>query len=539
MVLSKSALAVGLCLVVPSTAAVMAQDMAGPPPLELSLREAVEMTLQNNLDIQVAGYTPLVREQDVIFSEAAFDPNVRFFAERQDNRFPTSLRTVAGGALVTSAFDSSEDVISVFFQKQNNYAAAFGDILRYGANYSAQLDMTRQKTSSADSILPIQYQTSLWLSYNQSLIRNFGRDINETPIVIAQNNREVSQSDFRNQVLLVLKQAEDAYWELVFTNEDLLVKKESLRLAEELLKLNKIKVQVGTLPPIEITQAEAEVASRDQGVIVAENAVSNAEDALRQVINMPKTDEAWSRPIKPTDEPQFTDRAVDVPAEIEEALSIRPDLEKVRINMATADTQLAFDRNQLKWDLGFSANYWLRGLSGDDPQVTVIDPNTGIPSSVVVPINEDFLDSFDSLLDLDAFDSWWLSLNLNIPIGNNAAEANYLSSRLEREQQEITYQNTRLKAEVEVRTAARSILTDKKRIEAAEKNVELQRKKVEAEQKKFDNGMSTSFQVLDFQEDLTTALGTKNRALVDYRKSITALEKAKGTLHKYLNVQLN
>jgi len=502
----------------------------GPPPSQISLSDAIRMGMENNLDVKVASVTPRIREQNILLREAAFDPNVRIFAEKRDDTFPTALRTVSGGTAAAS-ISGSEEVIFPFARKQENYTISFQDPLRWGGSYQAQLDMTREITSSADAFLPLQYQTALFLAYNQSLLRNLGKSVNETQIVLAQNNNEMSRSEYRSQVFVSLQDIEDAYWELVFARQDLQVKEESLRLAQELLKLNRIKVEVGTLPPIEITTAEAEVASRDQGVIVAENTVRDAEDTLRRALNMPKGGDAWLRPIEPTDEPSFLERPVDLQQDLEVALANRPDLVQARLEVDNANTRLAFDKNQLKWDLGFRGTYLLSGLAGDNP--SFFDPNTG--TFFVVPLNEDFIDSYDSLAGGD-FDSWSVSLNLNIPIGNNAAQANYTASRLALEQAEVSYERARLGAEVEVRIAARAILTNRKRIEAAEKNVELQRKKVEAEQKKFENGMSTSFQVLEFQEDLTTALGQKNRALVDYRKSITALEQAKGTLDDYLNV---
>ncbi|MFQ5701619.1 MAG: TolC family protein, partial [Acidobacteriota bacterium] len=392
------------------------------------------------------------------------------------------------------------------------------------------------------------------------------------------NNHQVGRSQYRDQILVSLQQIEDAYWELVFARQDLEVKKESLRLADQLLKLNRIKVEVGTLPPIEITQAEAEVAAREQGVIVAENAVADAEDVLRRTLNMPKGTDAWLRPIKTMDEPTFYEWPIDLDKELREAFDHRPDLEQARLDILNADTQLAFDRNQLKWDLNFRAAYTARGLSGDSDGITRqlatafddagIDgvPGTGdtgegdglfepaqppgpttpggpgenltlTPFQLTGPSNQDIDDALRLVRDRD-FESWSVSLSLNVPIGNRAAQSSFVGSRLEKAQADARLERAKLNAEVEVRTAARAILTDKKRIEAAEKNVELQRKKVEAEQKKFENGMSTSFQVLDFQEDLTTALGDKNRALVDYRKSISTLEKAKGTLDKYLHVKI-
>ena len=518
MNLSKCALMVALCILVAAAASIAAPQSGSsePPPLQLSLQDAIAMGMDNNLDMQVASYTPQLREQDVVFQEAAFDPNIFGSANFADNSQPAQ-----------NQFDRVRAIEGTL----DTYQLNFRDPLMYGANYTASLFMQRQTSTSANAPFPTSYFTQFQLAYNQALLRNSGKKNNETQITIARNNQKIGKSQFEDQVLASLQQIEDAYWELVFARQDLDVNLESLGLAEELLKLNRIKVEVGTLPPIEITQAEAEVANREQGVIVAENAVRDAEDLLRQVLNMPKSDGMWSRPIVTTDEPLFMERPVNLEQELDEAYRKRPDLEQARLEINNADTQLNLDKQDQRWDLRFRGTYRLQGLAGDDLSLFVGS------TRVTLPIDEDFGDSLDRLSDGD-FDSWTARIDLNIPIGNNTAQANYINSRLAREQSEMSYENTRLAAEVEVRQAARQITTDKKRIHAAEKNVELQRKKVDAEQKKFENGMSTSFQVLEFQRDLTTALGDKNRALVDYRKSITALEKAKGTLPDYLNVTM-
>ncbi|HZI94342.1 MAG TPA: TolC family protein [Patescibacteria group bacterium] len=575
---SKYALVLAIGLAWPATrAGAAAQEQpptpppveeTGPPPVSLSLADAIQMSLKNNLDIKIAKVTPQIREQDEAFQEAAFDPNLGFSATYQDNSRPSSNVFDVGAQGTLVSIDS----------KVQNYQAGISDRFRYGASYSANLDLTSFTSNSANAVFPTTYQASLDFVYNQSLLRNRGREVNETQIVIAQNNQAIGKSQFRQQVLDTLKATEDAYWELVFARQNLDVSKEALGLAGELLKLNKIKVQVGTLPPIEITQADAEVASREQGVIVAENAVSDAEDNLRRVMNMPKDGGSWDKPIAPSDEPLYVERPVDLPRELETAVSHRPDLEQARLNTKTSDSRLAFDRNQLKWDLGLRATYTLAGLAGDsgdfltrvatacaDDGVDGI-PATGDPGEgdgicegaqpatgsnpagpgetltfgnllLAQGADQGFADALKNITGGD-FPSWSVSLFLGIPLGNRSAEASYSGSRLAKEQSEIRYENALLNAEVQVRTAARAIVTGKKRIDAAEKNVELQRKKVEAEQKKFENGMSTSFQVLTFQNDLITALGTKNRALVDYRKALSALEQAKGTLDDYLKVNV-
>ena len=498
-----------------------------PPPMTMSLADAVRMSLQNNLDIKVAEKTPEIRQQDVIFQDAVFDPNFGFSALKSNFTRPTQNLFDIDPNLISS---QGVEVVGIQGTFQE-YKAGFHDPLKWGGNYTASLAAQRQSSNSSNELFPTTYRAVLEMVYDQSFLRSFGRDVNETQIIISRNNEEISRSQLREQALVALQQTEDAYWELVFARQDLDVKLQSLGLAGELLKLNRIKVQVGTLPPIEITTAEAEVASRDQAVIIAENAVRDSEDNLRKVINMPKDNGAWERPIEPTDQPVFVERAVDLEKDLSQARDSRPNLQEARLNVKSAESQLEYDRRQRRWDLTGRVVYRREGLAGDIPA------NRTLFGNPVPPQNENYNNAFALTGDRD-FETWTVGGFLNIPIGNHALDSSFVGSRLVKEQSEVSYQNALLGAEIEVRAAARAIATNQRRIEAAEKNVELQRKKVEAEQKKFENGMSTSFQVLEFQEDLTTALGQKNRALVDYRKSITSLEKAKGTLDSYLNVSV-
>ena len=131
--------------------------------------------------------------------------------------------------------------------------------------------------------------------------------------------------------------------------------------------------------------------------------------------------------------------------------------------------------------------------------------------------------------DFESYD-YSLSVNYSLPIGNRAAKAGYKIATLNREKSEISLRNTEQSIRVEVRTAVRNVTSGSKRVDAARANVVLQRKKLEAEQKKFENGMSTSFEVLEFQNDLSDAELAEIRAIVDYNKSLIALERAKGTL---------
>jgi outer membrane protein TolC len=332
---------------------------------------------------------------------------------------------------------------------------------------------------------------------------------------------------------------ENAYWTLVFARQDLDVRNEALKLAEELLKLNQIKVQVGTLPPIDITQAEAGVASREEDVIIADAAIQSAQDRLRRVMGMDPNSPEWRLPIVPTEDLTIVDRPVDLQESIKTAIDNRPDLAQSRLTINSADADLAFRRNQLKYSLDGRADYILQGLSGDTNPFPVSDPaDPNLLLGVVPPVNAGIQDTFDFLVNRD-FPTYELRLTLGIPIGNRAAKALYSRSRLTREQASIAYSTTEQAAIVQVSNAVRRVVTDRKRIDAAEKNRVLQERKVEAEQKKFENGLSTSFQVLTFQSDLAEARSRENQARTDYRISMAALDQITGILDRTLDIRLD
>jgi outer membrane protein TolC len=226
---------------------------------------------------------------------------------------------------------------------------------------------------------------------------------------------------------------------------------------------------------------------------------------------------------------------VDLDQEVRKAIDNRTDLASARLALKSADSTLAFRRNQMRYSLDVNATYTLQGLAGDTRAI-LADPNFGIP--YVPPDNGRGIgDAFEPIPKLD-FPTYRVSVTLGIPIGNRAEEAQYSSARLQREQAAIAYEDFEQAAIVQVGVAVRRVQTDRKRIEAAEKNRILQEKKVEAEQKKFENGLSTSFQVLTFQNDLAEALSAENQARVDYRISLANLDNVTGVLDQAHGVRI-
>jgi outer membrane protein TolC len=496
----------------------------------LTLQEAIERALRSNLDIAVRKLSPGIVGSTVTREESLFDSSFEVIvsAEEQSNPSVSSL----GGA-------------DIVVDERRYLETSYIDPLPTGGRYRLTLRSLRTETNSLFSTVNPSFDSEWEIAFTQPLFKNFGLDANRTRIVVARNNHQISKSDFRQTVLDILALVEQAYWELAFRILDLEVKNQALDLARDLLRLNRTKVQVGTLAPIEITQAEAGVADREEGVIVAQNEIRNAEDRLRQLLGRPG-DPLWGLTLRPMDAPPFDETLPELDASLALAMSHRPDLERMRLALSSREAEFALARNLRRPDLVFDAAYGARGLDGefrdcvdasgnslgfiDDVFFTDADCTGALGTRM--DVSNGFSDAFRQARERDA-DFWTTGLTLRVPVGNRDARGRYIGARLAREQAEIELKLLEQNATVEVRRAVRQIETDIKRVRAARVNSRLQKEKLEAEQKKFENGISTSFNVLEFQEDLAQARSRENLALVDYNKSRAELQRVLGTLPEH------
>lgn len=504
----------------PEAGAGTAEGTASAPPLVLSLQDAVKAALENNLDIVVSAYDPLQGEARVISAESAYDPSLTSFASSSNTQRPAP-----------SSFVQSS--------KSHEFNVAFEDPLLTGGRYRIETDAFDSSTVTLFNPFSNEWDTSWKVSITQPLLRNLGAKAARTFIVVARNNLGIDEARFRQTVLDTLSAAEKAYWDLNFALMSLKTSRAALQLAQDFLEQNRIKVRVGTLAPIEITQAEAEVADREEAVIVSENLVRTAEDGLRRVMNVPKDSPVWSQPIEPSDPLPLVERSPGMEEAVSAALKHRPDLEQARLALESRESELAYRRNQRRWRLDLQGEYGKLGIASDDilrDPLTgdpVIDPATGKP---IITSHGSYGDSLDDLRRGQNLD-YRVILTLGVPIGNRQALAGFTEAEYAAAQARYALDTAEQAARVQVRDAVRAVQTALKRVKAAQVNVRLQREKLAAEQKKFENGMSTSFQVLQFQTDLITAESRENLSLVDYNKSLVDLELAQGTLLQARNVE--
>ena len=485
----------------------------------LTLREALALALDNNLNIAVRRYEPIVSEADILFERGVFEPTLSFAGSQQELT-----------SLSVDPFTQSQPSVV------NNIRAGsvtFSDPLSSGGRLTATFRGNMFRSGDPRFAISPVFSSDLILTYDQSLLRDFGFDVNKTGIRIARRNLSISESQFRQAVIDTINNVEKAYWDLKFALQDLEVKRHSMRLSQETMAQNKIRVEVGTMAPIEVTTAEAEVASRHQEVLLAENALENSRDLLLLRLNQPKTSPLWVLPVNPVDEPPFDpEMTIDLEAAIQEAYANRPDLEQTQFLLENDEDIVARARNGLRMDLTARAQYQRSGLTGKNTAQALDTDGDGIPDLFIPArslLNDSFSDAASQIYD-EIFDSWLVSLNLAIPLGNKQAKARFLNARLRQEQRREFLDAQELDTVISVRNSARAVHNTVERVQAARVNVRLQRERLSAENKRYENGMTTTFNLFQFQDDLTQAESMVSLALVDYNKALSDLETAKGTL---------
>jgi len=476
----------------------------------LSLDECLRAALSNNLDLVSARRGPAISEQGVTVQDAAFDPALTSGLSRFESK--QELTTIGGALTIPN---------STYTQDQGSVAV--GQTLPFGGSYSAEFVLNRQ-TNVNPAQDQLTYDAGLRLAFGLPLLGESpnagpaGREATTERLELARRDLDISREQLRVEAHRVLEQVEGAYWNVVAGREAVRIAKLALGRAQDLLALNRRKVEVGTLAPIEVTQAQAGVAAQEEGVIVAETELENGEDELLRLMAVPQADPLWGEHLAPVDQPHAGGPPADLERDIEAALQNRPELAAARQQLRKDELSERVARRKVRAGLGLAAAITPSGVDSRD--ITAPPPLPDAP------------DPADAIRDVPKFDNydWSLGLDLRYPIGNRAAKASYAASTLTRERSQVELLNQEQTVRVDVRRAVRGVESAAKRVEAARENVRLQTEKLRAEEKKFENGLSTSFEVLTFQNDLADAELAQTRAELDQAKARTALERAKGTL---------
>jgi outer membrane protein len=336
---------------------------------------------------------------------------------------------------------------------------------------------------------------------------------------------EISEVGLRQTLASTTRTVRNAYWNLAYAVASLSVQQQSLELAQESLRNTRARVEIGTTPPIDIVEAESEVAAREEAVIVAQANIATSEDTLRALVFDPAMPDFWTMRIEPTELPPFQPTVVDVESAVRNALARRTDLEQTRKSMEATDVNIRFFRNETLPDVTANLNYGLTALGGTRlPSTGTGFPGFPVdPSAPTGPIEKGYASVLRDLLGVNS-PSWTASLNISYPIGTSSAEANLARARLQYSQSQTRLKNQQLQVTTQVRQQARNVQTNQQRVQSTRASRALAERRLDAEQRKFTAGTSTSFQVFQVQRDLSQARNNELRAILDYNQSVVDFE---------------
>lgn len=483
--------------------------------LQLDLDQAVRIALQRNLGLIIDRYRV---QETTLGVQRAFGV--------YDLGFATDVSGLDETAPTASNLSGAE--VQVFEQQDWNWG--FSQLAPTGGTASLRWANRRQSTNSLFATLNPSYRIDFDLNINQPLLRDLGRMATERNLRIARTNRDISNEDFERQVVSIILQVEQAYWNLAEAIAQLGVDEESLVLAIQLHEQNQIRVDVGTLAPLELVQSEAGIANRELEIIRSKALVGDRADVLRQLLNLDR-DEFWDVEIDPTTDPFEKAISVDVKEAISTALVERPELRSKRLSISNFELDTEYYRNQKRPRLDLDATYGLNGLGGD-----ITDRNF-LTGEILGTEDGGYGDAIDQIKNGD-FAGWRVALNFLYPIQNRTAKANSTIADLALDRSETEYQNLELDVVTEVRRVARLVGAAAEQIDSAEVSRRLEERNYEAEKKRYENGMSTSFQVLRIQEDLSTARSIYVAAVAGYRRALAMHYQSIGTLIEEAGIEL-
>ena len=551
----------------------------------ISMDDAIALTLENNLDLELARYNLNIADTDILRARAGssiLGVNTGIVQNTPGGGVgglsgavgsgTGGTSVAAGGAgtgtngLVTSTLGigppitSFDPTITGTLQMDRDYVLSSSALsgravtnnntgtadftyqqgFHTGTNLSLGFNNSHLTTDNPLSALSPTVSSALQFRVTQELLQGFGFLPNTRFIRIAKNNREISDVAFRLQVITTVDQIENLYWNLVYAAENVRVQQEALAFAQKTLSDNEKAVQVGTLPPIQVVSARSTVASNQQALTVAQTNLELQELLMKNPLSRNLHDPALAgADVVPTSTMQLPAQEPIIPTEdlINDGLQHRAELAESRIDLTSRDINIKAVRNAMLPSLNLYAYYGGSGLGGDlNSGANFCGPTTSgvcitrsrIPARFLAgPVG--YSDTLTQLVNSTAPDKG-MGVSLTIPLLNRTAQANQLRAELEFRQAQVRLQQLENQIRIEVRNAQFDVQQNRASVDAAQAAVTLAGQTLDAEQKKLEAGVSNPTAVLQMQASLTTTESTLVSAMAAYAKARVELDRATGLL---------
>jgi len=479
------------------------RDVNDARALRLSLSDAINTAMKQNLGVELQNYETRISGYNLRGQYGLFDwisaGDVGISSDR--NATTSSLQTSSGRSI--------------------NANASVSQIIPTGGQYSFAFRNGRATTAGGFTNVSPAYTSSLAFTFAQPLLKDFGVDITRRNITIARNNLGITQGTFRTAVMDTVSSVEQAYLDLSYARRNIDVVKEALFLARDQARITQIRIDVGASAPLDILQPRVQIATTEESLVSAVASVRDAEDRLRALLNLPR--EEWDRPIVPLDEVRYEPMTINMDSAVQQALQNRPEINQQKLATDSLKVTALYARNQTLPTVDFNVGYNVAGVAG---RTLDVDDTTGQP---FVVSSTNYGEALSQIFGRD-FPSWNVGFTFGYPLMNIGARAAARAAELDLQQSQTFEAQTRQNIAVEVRAAARAVETFARTIAASKAARDAAERNVEAERKRYENGMTTNFQVLEVQRQLSDARVRELFSLVGYNKAVAAYHRAVGDI---------
>jgi len=472
------------------------------PVLQLSMEQAAQMALESNLGLKAEKLNIDVAAQGIAVAQAAFLPIATFGAQRNSRQSPPQFFA-----------DGTQSITSSQTWSGNGSVAQ--NLPWYGGQYQLTWSGNRFETLGGQASPNPSLGSTFRVQFTQPLWRDREIDNERAGLETSERRRAIADVTLEQQVIATDVAARLAYLNLVGARERLNVAQQNLDIREKSLEQAKARVAVGASAQIAVIQAQADVASNLEQVIVAQAGISAAEDDLRTIILEPSRPDYWQVRLEPTDTIQMTPREIDLDAAIKNALANRLDLVIARRNLEITDLNLKLNANNTKPSIDAGVNYQSSGSGGLYRSITQVN-QVGFGSVLG--------DAFGA-----AYPDWTAGVTVGIPIGNTAAKASLAQGQVQKRRQELGIRESELEVVRQVREAARQVQNSRERVQATQAALAATEQQMTAEERSFAVGLSTTLDVQIRQSQLATARVNELNARIDYNRALINFERVQRT----------
>jgi outer membrane protein len=448
----------------------------------------------------------------------SFDPSLSATVSFERAIFPLSNSVTAG----TSVLNQNTTVGDI------SYSQGFSPGTAFTISFNNNRTTSNSTRNSTNPSLGSNFRASV----RQHLLQGFGPSLNTRLIRQAKNNKRITEEAFRQQVIVTVSTIENIYWDLVNAYQDYKVKERSLALAQKTLSDNQKQVEIGTLAPLDVVRAQSSVATAEQDLIISKTNLQLQQLVTKNALtrSLPSNSPVVLAEVIPTD-------TIEIPAEenlppvdelVQQALAHSPGYIQQKINLQNSEINIKGTNNGLLPVIDLVGFYGASSIAGiQNPLSVCVPPATPSNSGCTLPGSiqpTGFGDAFSNLFNSSAPDKG-VAINIQIPLGNRAAQATQLRSRLEFRQSQLALKSLENQIAITVRNDAFTLQQNRGRVAAAQKARELAAQTLDAEQKKYNLGASTYLAVLQDERDLAAAESALVAAMTNYAKSKVLLDR--------------